>query len=153
MIMTKIKIKEFDQLEQIKRLVAYKLSEKFGFGTLVLDPYGAELLFILDIAEKEFGKEAKEQLWEFLEPYHKMRALQILQAEGLKSKWWIVAPYVGAKPDLEDEEEDFILGNDRKTPVSRDEENSTNNGFIRFIDNNGEGDFKEDEEDDELLFD
>ena len=110
----RIKVKEFDELEQLKRVVAYKLSEKFSFGTLVLDPYGHELCFILDIAEREFGKDGKNELWEFLEPYHKMRVLQMLQHEGVKSKWWLVAPAVKAKPEIlkEKELEDLELEED-----------------------------------------
>ena len=125
-------------------MIAYKLSEKYGFGTLVLDPYGAELLFILDIAERDLGKEAREEIWKFLEPYHKMRALQVLQAEGIRQRFWLVAPAVGAEPVQSDEEDfDFSTSNDERTDVEKSRE----------VNNFEDEDFEEEEkEDDDLLF-
>jgi len=89
--LNRIKLKENDKIEQLKRFIAYRLSAKHGFGTLVFDPCGDSLIFILDIAEKEFGKEARDELFRFLEPYHKMRVLKTLQHEGVKQKLWMAA--------------------------------------------------------------
>ena len=89
--MSRIKLKENDKIEQLRRFIAYRLSAKHGFGTLVFDPCGDSLIFILDIAEKEFGKGAREELFRFLEPYHKMRVLKTLQHEGVKQKLWMAA--------------------------------------------------------------
>jgi hypothetical protein len=151
--MSKIRIKEVSDLETVKKMIAYKLSEKLGLGTLVLDPYGSQLLLILDTAEREFGKEAREELEEFLMPYHKVRVLQTLQEEGIRQKFWLVAPAVGAEP-LQQDEEDYDLSTsnddrglepvqDKTTEVEKFEEEN----------NFEDGDFEEeDEDDDDLLF-
>ena len=149
---TKIKIKEVSDLETVKKMIAYKLSERLGFGTLVLDPYGHQLLFLLDVAEREFGEEAKKELEEFLMPYHKVRVLQVLQEEGIKQKFWLVAPVVGAKP-IEDVEEEFELSTDNE----KDEQKSVTRETAKVEkledENNFEDlEFEEEEEDDELLF-
>ena len=130
--MAKIKIKEVSDLETVKKMIAYKLSEKLGLGTLVLDPFGSQLLLILDVAEREFGKEAREELEEFLMPYHKVRVLQTLQDEGIKQKFWLVAPAVGAEP-FERDEEDFDFSSNEDPRESR-------------------GSTEEEDEDDDLLF-
>ena len=130
--MAKIKIKEVSDLETVKKMIAYKLSEKLGLGTLVLDPFGSQLLLILDVAEREFGKEAREELEEFLMPYHKVRVLQTLQDEGIKQKFWLVAPAVGAEP-FERDEEDFDFSSNEDPRDSR-------------------GSTEEEDEDDDLLF-
>ncbi|ADB58833.1 hypothetical protein [Archaeoglobus profundus] len=155
--MAKIKIKEVSDLETVKKMIAYKLSEKLGLGTLVLDPYGPNLLFILDIAEREFGKEARKELEEFLMPYHKVRVLHTLQMEGIKQKFWLVAPSVGAKP-IEDEEEDFELSTDNEIrglePVNRLTTNVDKDGLDPVTRGTAKVDLDQyiEEEDDDLLF-
>lgn len=149
--MTKIKIKEVSDLETVKKMIAYKLSEKYGFGTLVLDPYGHQLLFLLDIAEREFGREAREELEEFLMPYHKVRVLQTLREEGIRQRFWLVAPAVGAEPFDKDEEDfDFSTSNDesKQDPVAR--ETAKVDDFEDIEDENE--DFEEEEKEDDLLF-
>ncbi len=151
--MAKIRIKETTDLETVKKMIAYKLSRKLGFGTLVLDPYGHQLLFLLDVAEREFGKDAREELEEFLMPYHKVRVLQVLQEEGIKQKFWLVAPAVGADPLGDDEEDfDFTTADDenKREPASGDKANverfeNENNFENRVF-------WEEDEDDDDLLF-
>ena len=146
--MTKIKIKEVSDLETVKKMIAYKLSERLGFGTLVLDPYGHQLLFLLDVAEREFGKEAKKELEEFLMPYHKIRVLQTLQEEGIRQKFWLVAPAVGAKPN-EDIEEDFDLSTDNEKEGLEPQTRETSKvEDVESLDQNIED---EEEEDDEFL--
>jgi len=152
--MSKIRIKEVSDLETVKKMIAYKLSEKLGLGTLVLDPYGSQLLLILDIAEREFGKEAREELEEFLMPYHKVRILQTLQEEGIRQKFWLVAPAVGAEPLQQDEEDfDFSTTDDKKEqgPVSGSKVNVEK--FVK-VDKIIDGEIfeEEEEEDDDLLF-
>lgn len=98
--MSRIKLKENDKIEQLRRFIAYRLSAKHGFGTLVFDPHGDSLIFILDIAEREFGKEARDELFEFLAPYHKMRVLKSLQQEGVKQKLWMAATDLADREDL-----------------------------------------------------
>ena len=151
--MSKIKIKEVSDLETVKKMIAYKLSEKLGLGTLVLDPYGSQLLLILDTAEREFGKEAREELEEFLMPYHKVRVLQTLQEEGIRQKFWLVAPAVGAYP-LQQDEEDYDLStsnDDRGLEPAQDKTTEVE----KFEEENNfeDVDFEEeDEDDDDLLF-
>ncbi|WP_456327392.1 hypothetical protein [Archaeoglobus sp.] len=148
--MAKIKIKEVSDLETVKKMIAYKLSEKLGLGTLVLDPYGSQLLLILDTAEREFGKEAREELEEFLMPYHKVRVLQTLQEEGIRQKFWLVAPAVGAEP-LERDEEDYNLStsDDDKglEPAIRE---TAKVDDVELVDQDIED--EEEVEDDDLLF-
>ncbi len=151
--MAKIRIKEVSDLETVKKMIAYKLSEKLGLGTLVLDPYGHQLLFLLDIAEREFGKEAREELEEFLMPYHKVRVLQTLQEEGIRQKFWLVAPAVGAEP-LERDDEDFDFstsdGEKGQEPVFR---GTAKVEKFSKKDNFEDWDFEDEEnEDDDLLF-
>ena len=142
--MTKIRIKEISDLETVKKMIAYKLSEKLGLGTLVLDPYGANLLLILDTTEREFGKDAREEFEEFLMPYHKVRVLQTLQEEGIRQKLWLVAPAVGA--DLQQDEEDFDFSTtDESRETAKVEKFKEKNNFE-------EENFEENEEDDDLLF-
>ena len=151
--MSKIRIKDVSDLETVKKMIAYKLSEKLGLGTLVLDPYGANLLLILDIAEKEFGREAREELEEFLMPYHKIRVLQTLQEEGIRQKFWLVAPAVGAEPLQQDEEDfDFSTSDGEKGPESISRGTAKVEKFSK-VDNFEDGNFEEEEwEDDDLLF-
>ena len=108
--MSRIKLKENDKIEQLKRFIAFRLSAKHGFGTLVFDPAGDKLIFVLDIAEKEFGKEARNELFEFLEPYHKMRVLKTLQKEGVKQKLWMAASDLAKDEELKElfEDEEVI---------------------------------------------
>ncbi|AKG92398.1 TPA_asm: hypothetical protein GahPV1_gp26 [Geoglobus ahangari pleomorphic virus 1] len=89
--MSRVNLKANDKVEQLKRFISYRLGRKLGLGTLVFDPFGDRLIFLLDIAEKEFGKEAREELFDFLEPYHKMRVLKTLQGEAVKQRFWIAA--------------------------------------------------------------
>ncbi|AIY90467.1 TPA_asm: hypothetical protein GacPV1_gp06 [Geoglobus acetivorans pleomorphic virus 1] len=98
--MSRIKLKENDKIEQLRRFIAYRLSAKHGFGTLVFDPHGDSLIFILDIAEREFGRGARDELFEFLAPYHKMRVLKTLQQEGVKQKLWMAATDLADREDL-----------------------------------------------------
>lgn len=100
--MSRIRLKENDKIEQLRRFIAYRLSAKHGFGTLVFDPSGDRLIFVLDIAEKEFGKKARNELFEFLEPYHKMRVLRTLQEEGVKQKLWMAASDLADGGDLDE---------------------------------------------------
>jgi hypothetical protein len=100
--MSRIKLRDKDTIEQLKRFVSFRLGKKFGIGTLVFDPAGDNMIFLLDIAEKEFGKEAREQLFEFLAPYHKSRVIKTLQNEAAKQKLWIAASDL-AKDDDEEE--------------------------------------------------
>jgi len=104
--LSRIKLKENDKIEQLKRFIAFRLSAKHGFGTLVFDPAGDKLIFVLDIAEKEFGKEARNELFEFLEPYHKMRVLKTLQEEGVKQKLWMAASDLAKDEELKEVFED-----------------------------------------------
>jgi len=151
--MSKIKIKEVSDLETVKKMIAYKLSEKLGLGTLVLDPYGANLLLILDTAEREFGKEAREELEEFLMPYHKVRVLQTLQEEGIRQKFWLVAPAVGAEPlDRDEEDFDFSTSNDDKGPESAQDKTTEVEKFGSRNNFEDESFEEEEDEDDDLLF-
>jgi|UniRef100_A0AAT9J7T0 hypothetical protein len=111
--MSRVNLKANDKVEQLKRFISYRLGKKLGLGTLVFDPFGDRLIFLLDVAEKEFGKEARDELFRFLEPYHKMRVLKTLQNEAIKQKFWIAASDL-AKQDGEkekvEESDDDILG-------------------------------------------
>jgi len=151
--MAKIRIKEVSDLETVKKMIAYKLSEKLGLGTLVLDPYGANLLLILDTAEREFGKDAREELEEFLMPYHKVRVLQTLQDEGIRQKFWLVAPAVGAKPEYEDVEDFELSTSDDDKGLEPVQDKTAEVEKYEDENNFEDEDFGEEEEDDDdLLF-
>ncbi len=100
--MARMKFKEQDAIEQLKKFISFRLSKKLGIGTLIFDPVGSDLIFLLDIAEREFGKEAKEQLLEFLAPYHKSRVIKTLQEEGTKQKLWIAASDLSDKDAVDE---------------------------------------------------
>ena len=104
--MSQVKLKAQDAVEQLKRFVSVRLGKKLGIGTLVFDPAGSDLIFLLDIAEKEFGKEAREELLNFLSPYHKARVIKTLQDEATKQKLWIAASDLSR---TEDDEEDDVF--------------------------------------------
>lgn len=107
----RIKLKEKDAIDQLKRFICFRLSKKYGFGTLVFDPCGDKIIFLLDIAEREFGKKARDELFDFLLPYHKMRVLKVLQYEAVKQKLWLAASDLakeGEKGNDDDEEEDIL---------------------------------------------
>lgn len=89
--MSRIKLKDKDTIDQLKRFISFRLGKKLGIGTLVFDPDGDNLIFLLDVAEREFGREARELLFEFLAPYHKMRVVRTLQNEATKQRLWIAA--------------------------------------------------------------
>ncbi len=101
--MSRVKLKDKDTIDQLKRFISFRLGKKLGIGTLVFDPIGDRLIFLLDVAEKEFGKEAREQLLEFLASYHKARVIKTLQSEAIKQKLWIAASDLS-----KDEEEDDL---------------------------------------------
>ena len=105
--MSKVKFKDKDAIDQLKRFISFRLSKKLGIGTLVFDPAGDHLIFLLDVAEREFGRDARNELFEFLAPYHKMRVVRTLQNEAAKQKLWIAASDLAQN---DKDEDDDILG-------------------------------------------
>jgi hypothetical protein len=105
--MSRLNLRDRDTIDQLKRFISFRLSKKLGIGTLVFDPAGDNLIFLLDVAEREFGRVARDELFEFLEPYHKQRVLKTLQSEAIKQKLWLAAADL-SKNDDEDDDFDVL---------------------------------------------
>ncbi len=106
--MSRLRLKDKDTIDQLKRFISFRLGKKLGIGTLVFDPHGDNLIFLLDIAERELGKQARDELFEFLAPYHKQRVIRTLQREAIKQKLWIAASDLSKSEDEGNEFDDIL---------------------------------------------
>lgn len=89
--MSGIIVKEEDNTKKLLKIEKIRFMRMEGLSPHHLDPAGAAVYYLLEIAERYFGKKAREELEEVLLPRQRVRILCELQKASLEEKLELIA--------------------------------------------------------------